>query len=91
MKTCTKCGETKELDQFYKEAGNRDGLRKECKVCSSAKHRRYLLAKKDALGSAGETDYEAIAKEYRAVRTKAYQAAKRRDELWAAMKRIKGE
>lgn len=33
MKACTKCGETKPLSEFGKNAGGRDGLRSKCKAC----------------------------------------------------------
>lgn len=34
-KTCTKCGETKSLDLFYKYTQRRDGRRSACKVCEA--------------------------------------------------------
>ena len=37
MKTCTKCGERKALDEFYKHSGTRDDLKPSCKSC----HRAY--------------------------------------------------
>lgn len=43
MKRCKKCGVSKALDAFYRAAGTKDGLRGECKSCTSAdKRRRYL-------------------------------------------------
>ena len=36
MKTCTKCGESKALDEFYKHPGKRDGLKPSCKSCQRA-------------------------------------------------------
>jgi len=38
LKTCSKCGQTKPLDSFYKAKGCRDGRRSTCKEC----HREYL-------------------------------------------------
>lgn len=35
-KQCKKCGELKELDEFYRASGTKDGHRGECKACSSA-------------------------------------------------------
>jgi len=32
-KKCRKCGEVKELSEFYKKISNKDGLRTECKSC----------------------------------------------------------
>ena len=40
MKTCTKCGETKPLDEFYKQPGGRDGRKARCILC----HRDYALS-----------------------------------------------
>jgi hypothetical protein len=43
MKRCKKCGVLRQFDEFYGAAGARDGLRGECKACTSAdKRRRYL-------------------------------------------------
>lgn len=33
MKTCTKCGNTKPVDQFSKDRTKVDGLRTQCKQC----------------------------------------------------------
>jgi hypothetical protein len=33
---CSKCGERKSLDQYYRAAGTRDGHRSECKACNAA-------------------------------------------------------
>jgi len=38
LKTCSKCGQTKPLDSFYKDKRYRDGRYSACKVC----HRDYL-------------------------------------------------
>ena len=53
MKICNKCGEQKELEQFYKDAGKKDGFRTICKNCSSQQHknryqnkRTYILEQK---------------------------------------------
>lgn len=32
-KTCTKCGEVKPIDDFYRQAKTKDGRRYDCKVC----------------------------------------------------------
>jgi len=37
MKTCTKCNETKPLDEFHREARHSDGRRADCRVCNSAR------------------------------------------------------
>ena len=33
MKTCNKCGQTKEFSEFYKDKGKSDGYRTYCKQC----------------------------------------------------------
>jgi hypothetical protein len=35
-KTCTKCGETKALEEFSKDKSRKDGLKSRCKACSNA-------------------------------------------------------
>lgn len=46
-KTCTKCGETKALDEFGKKAGRRDGLSSHCKVCERQRQREYRVANRE--------------------------------------------
>ena len=42
MKTCTKCGVSKPIAEFYPAAGMADGYRSDCKVCNlAAKKQRY--------------------------------------------------
>lgn len=40
-KTCTKCGETKPLEEYSKQRGGRLGLRSACKDCMRQHHREY--------------------------------------------------
>ena len=47
QKVCTKCGETKPLDAFYKAKGTRDGLRGDCKTCFAARAKRWYDQNKD--------------------------------------------
>jgi hypothetical protein len=43
VKQCKKCGVVKALEEFYRCAGTRDGLRGDCKACNlQAKHARYV-------------------------------------------------
>lgn len=44
MKTCTKCGEMKPLDQYSRDAACKDGLRTACKPCAAERRRRYYEA-----------------------------------------------
>lgn len=41
MKTCKKCGNTKELTQFYADSHYRDGLKGTCKACCNAASMRW--------------------------------------------------
>ena len=41
MKTCIRCGETKELTEFYKQVRNRDGLHHYCRTCCIAYTSEY--------------------------------------------------
>lgn len=42
MKTCSKCGETKPLAEFSKNASKRDGLQSKCKACDAvSRAKRY--------------------------------------------------
>jgi hypothetical protein len=43
MKTCTKCGQTKPLDEFHRFQASRDGRRAECKDCSCARRRSQYV------------------------------------------------
>lgn len=48
MKTCTGCGEAKELSEFSRNKTKPDGFKSECKKCEAAyraKHREKLNAK----------------------------------------------
>lgn len=56
MKKCSKCGETKELEEFHKDKSRKDGRTSKCKVCVSAyyqankeKRLAYLKANKEKI------------------------------------------
>lgn len=45
MKTCTKCGEAKPLNEFWKASGSKPGaLRAQCKVCLRARAKEWAQA-----------------------------------------------
>lgn len=44
MKTCTKCGETKPLEEFHRQRDGRMGRRPDCKVCACARVNARRLA-----------------------------------------------
>lgn len=48
-KTCTKCNETKSLEQFGKDSRLASGLRSECKECRSALMRARYVDKKEVI------------------------------------------
>ena len=41
-KTCSKCGETKPLSEFYQQHTGRGGHLSRCKPCADEMHRRWL-------------------------------------------------
>jgi len=41
VKKCSKCGKTKPLDAFGKDAQHKDGLRSACKLCRAVSKKRY--------------------------------------------------
>ena len=41
MKTCCTCGETKPLEEFYKQSKAKDGRQSQCRVCQLAYRSRY--------------------------------------------------
>ena len=46
-KTCTKCGETKPLDDFHRDKRGPDGRRSDCKECVREYKRRYYEENRD--------------------------------------------
>lgn len=50
-KTCTKCGETKSADQFYKNRTRKNGVKPRCKTCSDAQHRAYYETNRDKINA----------------------------------------
>ena len=47
MKRCKKCNEVKDLSEFYKAAGMRDGYRSECTACHLAAQKVWYLANRE--------------------------------------------
>lgn len=43
MKRCSKCGELKDLEAFYRARANPDGRRPDCKACFDARRKRWYL------------------------------------------------
>lgn len=57
MKQCTKCGEHKELSEFFKKEGSKDGLTYQCKKCTSDRHRQNWLLRSYGIS---EPDYKSL-------------------------------
>ena len=49
MKTCTKCCETKPLDDFHRNRSSADGRNTRCRECVAEDKRRYYEANRDKL------------------------------------------
>lgn len=47
MRRCKKCGELTPADAFYKNTGGRDGLRPECKSCTSARRKQWYATNRE--------------------------------------------
>lgn len=62
-KRCSKCGETKSIDEFSKNRRAKDGLESRCKVCRRASSKSYYAANR----------------EQQLARSKAYNAANREE------------
>lgn len=48
-KTCTKCGKTKEVGEFYCRRDGHNGLNSQCKICAEAKTRKWREENKERL------------------------------------------
>lgn len=58
-KTCTKCGETKTVDQFGKNRSHPDGLQSRCKTCHNACQRAYYDENREERATYASAYYEA--------------------------------
>lgn len=47
-KKCSKCKEAKAVDEFQKNKSSKDGLRSQCKVCTSERSRKYHEENREA-------------------------------------------
>lgn len=54
MKTCTKCGEEKDINCFTKDKSKVDGLRPSCKDCKKISDREYYRNNTEAIGNKGK-------------------------------------
>lgn len=52
LKTCKKCNQAKLRAEFFKSSGCKDGLRGECKSCTSSQQAQYYEANKEKINAA---------------------------------------
>lgn len=67
-KECSKCGEMKTLDRYYRDRRIKGGRRSECKACTASAHAEYYQLNKEAVVAKQEEWNEANTekiKEYR--------------------------
>ncbi len=94
MKICSKCKKAKELDEFHRGIGYKDGKRTDCKDCRAVWSNQYYKANKDRIVEYGrqydEQHREKINKRERARRQNNlhYKMNKcLRVRIWAALQR----
>ena len=51
MKQCTKCKETKPLNEFYNSKNNKDGKTYNCKVCQDAVYNKYRIEQREKINA----------------------------------------
>lgn len=61
MKRCTKCGELKSLEDFYKKKETKDGRRSSCKECFKYADKQYYSKNKEKKKDYQEANKERIA------------------------------
>ena len=52
---CSKCGERKPINKFYKKGFNKQGIQQyagTCRLCQTEYHAKYYAAKKDKIAEA---------------------------------------
>ena len=76
MKKCSKCGETKQVAEFNKDAQKRDGICSHCKACEKARATKRRADHPDKK-RVGDARYYAANREKIAARAAAYYAANR--------------
>ena len=58
VKTCTKCGETKPLEEFHKHKGRSDGRATQCKACNLEQQRKYRERNREKLRDLNRNYYQ---------------------------------
>jgi hypothetical protein len=82
VKTCSRCGETKDLAEFHKDRKTKDGYCGWCRVCACAKAKAWRLAHPERAKATGAAYYRRTTAEHKA-RAAAWAAAnpERRREI----------
>jgi hypothetical protein len=58
-KVCSACGETKEIELFYRDKKSKDGYYNKCKSCKDDKTKRYIKENKEKISEYRRKYYEA--------------------------------
>lgn len=56
-KQCPKCGETKCIDEFYRNKSRKDGCSAWCKICDNMSHKRYVTNNREHMREYDKNDY----------------------------------
>lgn len=75
-KKCPKCGETKNIDEFYKNKTRKDGFSSWCKKCDNKNHKNYTENNKELLKNYGGEYYDNNIEKKRLQKRKSYQKNK---------------
>jgi len=81
-KRCTKCGETKAVTEFRKDANGRDGLRAQCKACGRAYSKAYCETNPDKIKAYSKACYNADPEKHRARRRAYYKVNSERERAY---------
>ena len=79
MKECTKCKETKELDEFYKDKRMTDGHGSWCKLCNHQSRKNYYHTNKDTARESAAKWVKANPDKVRAIKRRYFKAKYQRD------------
>ena len=69
-KKCPKCGEIKNIDEFYKSNSRKDGFSSWCKICDNQSHKNYVDNNKEKLREYDKEQYWKDSKKHRENRRK---------------------
>ena len=71
-KACSKCGQTKTINDFYKEPRSKDGFVSKCKACSNEISRIYKLRNREKLREYQKRRYQRDSKKIKAYQKTRY-------------------